>query len=148
MKRFNENIVLFYEMDKLKTFILQDIDADLSSLDIDLINFLYFYKLDSVKELCVLMGCKNNLVSKVIKRLYQKEYIDIEREIKDRRIKIIKLTDKGYTVAKILNERLHQFFIEAFKDFNNSEIELFIKMFNECSIKFKRMKNDKNKRKG
>lgn len=149
MSRFNQNITLFYEMDELKPFLIQDIDSTLSATDINMINILYFNQLDSVKDLCTILSCSNALISKIIKRLYLNDYLIIENDAEDKRIKLIQLSEKGIKIAEALNKRLYDFFSEAFSQYSEAEIELFIQMFNQCSIKFKKMKNERKfKREG
>lgn len=143
MNRFNQNIALFYEMDELKPFLIQDMDSTLSSTDINMINILYFHQLDSVKDLCTTLGCSNALISKIIKRLYLNDYLNIENDAQDKRIKLIQLSEKGIKIAEALNKRLYDFFSVAFSQYSDDEIELFIQMFNECSSKFKKMKNER-----
>lgn len=141
MNRFNDNIKIFFEIGQLKSLVVMSYDIELSFSDIDFLNVVYHYKVDTIKEISHLTHFSPSLITKITKKLYAKGYIKVNYSEEDKRVKYIKLDKQGIQLIENINNELKSFFEKSFSNFKNEDIELFITMVRECHNEFIKMKN-------
>lgn len=80
-------------------------------------------------ELATVFGVKKSAITSIINRLVEKEWINRARDEKDRRVIYLTLTEKGYTVFSLMEERIHLLVESIINKFEDVEISRFLDTF-------------------
>ena len=81
-----------------------------TSYEVDVLTFLVNNpKLDKAKDIVYIKGISKGLVAKAVKSLYDKGYINIKIDDKDRRCMHLLLSDKCQDISKIITNSTSEF---------------------------------------
>ncbi len=87
----------------------------------------------SQEELAGMLAVDKAAVARSVKNLENKSLVIIERTSADRRLKKLRLSDKGIAVLDFLQDLNKRWMDEVMKDLNKSELDLFAKIIEHVS---------------
>lgn len=90
----------------------------------------------SMKEIGELIGKDKSTVTAIVNKLSILGYVEREKDINDKRITYISITEKSEMIRGKFDEISNQVYKTAYKDFSEKEKELFLKLLKKLNNNF------------
>lgn len=97
---------------------------NMTQFEVDVLGFIHFYpEYDTAKQICELRELPKATVSVAVDRLTKKGYLHGERDLKDRRIIHLRITNEASDAVSSISDEYQKFFDTLFSGFTETEKE-------------------------
>lgn len=95
---------------------------DMTQFEVDVLGFIHFYpEYDTAKQICELRELPKATVSVAVDRLTKKGYLYGERDLKDRRVIHLRITDEAGDAVSSITDEYQKFSDTLFSGFTETE---------------------------
>lgn len=130
LKNFR-SLPLLYE----KAFSNTMENYDMTQFEVDVLGFIYFYpEYDTAKQISELRRLPKANVSVAVDRLTKKGYLYDERDVNDRRVIHLKITDDARDAISSITKEYDQFLDTLFSGFTEKEKETWQLLEKKMSV--------------
>lgn len=97
---------------------------NMTQFEVDVLGFIHFYpEYDTAKQICELRELPKATVSVAVDRLTKKGYLHGERDLKDRRVIHLRITNEASDAVSSISDEYQKFFDTLFSGFTETEKE-------------------------
>jgi DNA-binding MarR family transcriptional regulator len=123
-------ITLSFSVNKIgENLVKGQLDSDLTSEQHYMLRYIYQKNSCTSSELADVFSVKKSAITAIITRLWTKGFIKRTRDENDRRVVYLTLTDKGNELYLETEARIHKLVESIITQFDQREIETFIKSY-------------------
>ncbi|WP_240376885.1 MarR family winged helix-turn-helix transcriptional regulator [Bacillus piscicola] len=121
--------VMIYGQNNVYRKVENELYRELSMEQIKMLNVLHRYGPLTSKELTEMQGTHKSATSSRLKKLLEKEYVQVVQDKKDKRVKYVELTELGAVVYKETEEQVNEYLRTVLAGIKEEEIDQFIFIF-------------------
>ncbi|MDQ0298036.1 DNA-binding MarR family transcriptional regulator [Salibacterium salarium] len=106
-----------------------ELHKEFSMEQIKMLNLLERHGPLTSKQLTEFQGGHKSATSSRLKKLVDKEYVEVTPDAEDRRVKYIALTDKGGAAYREANHQVNEYLSSVLEGIKDEEVDQFIFIF-------------------
>lgn len=102
------------------------VHSDITTDQFIILQFIYYHEKVTSTQISQTLGVGKSSITALVNRLVQNKMIERERNMQDRRIVYLKLTNDGIYAVKKTEKEIHRFLQDKLSHFDMNDVEKFL----------------------